>query len=110
MAGPAHIDDRFSWKARNGEAAGATGRMSQWLEPLEDAANLIAAAAIFLLMVLGVLEIGKRKLLNAPLTGYIDLAEHSMASMALLGAAYCQTLGAHISMERLAGRQAERAA
>jgi len=77
--------------------------------PLEDMANMLAALAIFLLMVLGVLQIGLRTIFNSPVTGYIDLVELSMASMAFLGAAYCQRLGAHIRMELLVGRLRGRA-
>lgn len=73
------------------------------LIPAEDLANMIAAIAIFLLMLLGVLQIGLRSIFNAPITGYIDLVELSMASMAFLGAAYCQRLGAHIRMELIVG-------
>ena len=72
-------------------------------------ANLLAAMAIFLLMVLGVAQIVLRTVFNAPITGYIDLVELSMASMAFLGVAYCQRLGAHIRMELLVGRLSGRA-
>lgn len=74
------------------------------LSHVEDAANMLAAFAIFALMVLGVLQIGMRTIFNAPISGYIDLVELSMASMAFLGAAYCQRLGSHIRMELLVGR------
>lgn len=74
------------------------------MQPVEDFANLMAAAAIFLLMVLGCAQIFLRTVLNSPIAGYIDLVELSMASMAFLGAAYCQRLGAHIRMEILVGR------
>lgn len=74
------------------------------LIPFEDIANLLAAFAIFLLMVLGVVQIISRTVFNSPINGYIDLVELSMASMAFLGAAYCQRLGAHIRMELLVGR------
>ncbi|MDV7142191.1 TRAP transporter small permease [Tropicimonas sp. TH_r6] len=84
----------------NGALAGA----SRALEPLENAANMVAAVAILLLMVLGVAQIILRTAFNTPITGYIDLVELSMASMAFLGAAYCQRLGAHIRMELLVGR------
>lgn len=73
------------------------------IRPIEDLANLMAAAAIFLLMVLGCSQIFLRTVLNKPISGYIDLVELSMASMAFLGAAYCQRLGAHIRMELLIG-------
>ena len=65
---------------------------------------MAAALAIFTLMVLGVLQIVLRTIFNSPVTGYIDMVELSMASMAFLGAAYCQRLGAHIRMEMLIGR------
>lgn len=74
------------------------------LTPVENFANLLAAFAIFALMCLGVAQIAMRSIFNAPITGYIDLVELSMASMAFLGAAYCQRLGAHIRMELLIGR------
>lgn len=74
------------------------------LMPVENLANLIAAFAIFALMCLGVGQIVLRTVFNMPITGYIDLVELSMASMAFLGAAYCQRLGAHIRMELLIGR------
>lgn len=72
--------------------------------PLENALNLIAALAIFLLMTLGILQIGLRSIFNTPIVGYIDLVELSMASMAFLGAAYCQRLGGHIRMDVLIGK------
>lgn len=71
------------------------------LSPLEDGLNLIAAFAIFLLMLLGTAQIFLRSVFNSPIDGYIDLVELSMASMAFLGAAYSQRLGAHIRMELL---------
>lgn len=71
------------------------------LAPFEDFLNLIAAAAILMLMFLGAGQIFLRSVLNSPIAGYIDLVELSMASMAFLGAAYCQRLGAHIRMELL---------
>ena len=80
------------------------GRMHRAFMPVEDLANLIAAFAIVMLMVLGVLQIVLRTVFNTPIPGYIDLVELSMASMAFLGAAYCQRLGSHIRMELLVGR------
>ena len=55
-------------------------------------------------MVLGVLQIVLRTVFNNPISGYIDLVELSMASMAFLGASYCQRLGSHVRMELLIGR------
>lgn len=83
-------------------------RLNQRFIPIEDAANLLAAAAIMALMLLGVLQIVMRTVFNNPIDGYIDLVELSMASMAFLGAAYTQRLGSHIRMEMLVGRLAGR--
>lgn len=74
------------------------------MRPIEDAINMLAAFAIFTLMVLGSAQILLRSVFNSPIAGYIDLVELSMASMAFLGAAYCQRLGAHIRMEILIGQ------
>ena len=71
------------------------------LSKVEDAFNMIAALAIFSLMLLGVAQIVLRKFFSAPISGYIDLVELSMATFAFLGAAYCQRLGGHIRMEIL---------
>lgn len=76
------------------------GRADRWLSPVEDAFNLVSAAAIFGLMLLGVAQIVLRsKFVNAPMFGYIDLVELSMASFAFLGVAYCQRLSGHVRME-----------
>lgn len=75
----------------------------RFLARFEDAANFIAASFIFILMVLGCLQIVMRTLFNNPMTGYIDLVELSMAGMAFLGAAYTQRMGAHVRMELLVG-------
>jgi TRAP-type C4-dicarboxylate transport system permease small subunit len=72
--------------------------------PIENTLNMVAALAIFGLMVLGVFQIGLRTIFNSPIEGYIDLVELSMALLAFLGAAYCQRLGGHIRMEILVGR------
>lgn len=91
------------------DGAAALVRSDRWLARVEDAFNLVAAAAIFALMLLGVAQILLRKLFNAPIFGYIDLVELSMATFAFLGAAYCQRLGDHIRMEILIGRLQGRA-
>lgn len=84
--------------------SGPLGAASRYLAPVEDFANFVAGAAIFALMCLGIAQIVLRSVFNAPIAGYIDLVELSMATMAFLGAAYCQRLGAHIRMELLIGR------
>jgi TRAP-type C4-dicarboxylate transport system permease small subunit len=78
-------------------------KLDRWLAPVDVVFNTVAAIAICALMFLGVLQIGLRSLVNAPIIGYIDLVELSMATMAFLGAAYCQRVGAHIRMEFLIG-------
>lgn len=83
---------------------GIVGRLDKVMRPIEDTANLLAAFAIFALMILGSAQIVLRSVFNSPIAGYIDLVELSMASMAFLGAAYCQRLGAHIRMEILISR------
>jgi TRAP-type C4-dicarboxylate transport system permease small subunit len=88
---------------------GLLGRLNKGLMPVEDIANLLAAAAIMALMFLGVFQILMRTVFNKPITGYIDLVELSMASMAFLGAAYTQRMGSHIRMELLIGRLSGRA-
>ncbi|MEM8555914.1 MAG: TRAP transporter small permease [Pseudomonadota bacterium] len=86
------------------DSSGLLAKSDRALIPVENLANLLAAFAIFALMCLGVAQIVMRSVFNQPLTGYIDLVELSMASMAFLGAAYCQRLGAHIRMELFIGR------
>lgn len=90
-------------------ADSTVGKIDNAVKPLEDIANLIAATAIFLLMLLGTAQIVLRSVFNSPIAGYIDLVELSMAGMAFLGAAYCQRVGAHIRMEILVGHLRGRA-
>lgn len=85
------------------------GKIDRLLAPVDDLFNMLAACAIFGMMILGVLQIGLRTIFNRPIVGYIDLVELSMATMAFLGAAYCQRVGAHIRMELLIGRLRGRA-
>jgi TRAP-type C4-dicarboxylate transport system permease small subunit len=77
---------------------------------LEDALNLVAAVAIFGVMLFGVAQIvsrsvsvGLHKLLPAippiAIYGYIDYIQFIAVLYAILGIAYCQRLGGHIRME-----------
>jgi TRAP-type C4-dicarboxylate transport system permease small subunit len=91
------------------DAGGLLGRLNRLFMPVEDIANLLAAFAILALVILGVMQIFLRSVFNAPISGYIDLVELSMASMAFLGAAYCQRLGSHVRMELLVGNLKGRA-
>ena len=90
--------------SNNSTAQSPVGLADRTLSPFEDILNLIAALAILMLMILGSAQIFLRSALNSPIAGYIDLVELSMASMAFLGAAYCQRLGGHIRMEMLVSR------
>jgi len=68
------------------------GRVETWF-------NLVAALFIFGLMLLGVAQVLGRQLFKAPITGYIDFVEISIATFAFLGIAYCQRVGGHVRME-----------
>lgn len=71
---------------------------------LERFLNLIAALTILALMFVGTYQVFGRKLLNAPVPGYVDVVEVAMTAFAFLGIAYCQRLGGHIRMEIILGR------
>ncbi|GKX36227.1 MAG: hypothetical protein MnENMB40S_38450 [Rhizobiaceae bacterium MnEN-MB40S] len=95
----AHISTQGGW-------IGTTDRLAA---PVENLANFCAGLTIFILMLMGSAQIFLRSVFNAPIAGYIDLVQLSMATMAFLGAAYCQRVGAHIRMELLVGNLRGRA-
>ena len=77
---------------------------------LEDALNLAGAAAIFGVMVFGVVQIVSRSVSGwvhalvpaippFAIYGYIDYIEYIAVLYAFLGIAYCQRQGGHIRME-----------
>jgi C4-dicarboxylate transporter DctQ subunit len=68
---------------------------------LEDGMNLIAAAAIFFLMFVGVFQVVGRTAFNTAIYGYIDYMEQASALFAFLGISYAQRAGAHIRMDLL---------
>ncbi len=68
---------------------------------LEDGMNLIAAAAIFFLMFVGVFQVVGRTAFNTAIYGYIDYMEQASALFAFLGVSYAQRVGAHIRMDLL---------
>ena len=68
---------------------------------LEDGMNLIAAAAIFFLMFVGVFQIIGRTIFDTAIYGYIDYMEQASALFAFLGISYAQRVGAHIRMDLL---------
>lgn len=81
--------------------APALSALDRRLGQVETGFNLVAALAIFVLMLLGVWQVVGRTLFNAPVRGYIDFVELSVSTFAFLGIAYCQRLGGHVRMEML---------
>jgi len=71
---------------------------------LESFLNLLSGMVIFALVCLAVYNVLGRKLLNAPVPGYVDWTEQFMATFAFLGLAFCQREGGHIRMDILVGR------
>ncbi|MEM7490790.1 MAG: TRAP transporter small permease [Pseudomonadota bacterium] len=78
-------------------------RADRTLLKLEKALNLAAGITIFALVLLAIANVLLRKLLNAPVPGYIDWTEQFMAVFAFLGLAYVQREGGHIRMDLLVG-------
>ena len=70
---------------------------------LESLFNLMGGIVIFMIVLLAVANILGRKLLNMPVSGYIDWTEQAMAFFAFLGIAYCQRQGGHIRMDIVVG-------
>src|SRR5690349_14475760 len=66
---------------------------------VEDGLNLIAAAAVFFLMFVGVAQILGRTIFDFAIYGYIDWIEQASSLFAFLGIAYAQRLGSHIGMD-----------
>ncbi len=78
-------------------------RTDRALLRMEKALNLAAGITIFALVLLAIANVLLRKLLNAPVPGYIDWTEQFMAVFAFLGLAYVQREGGHIRMDLLVG-------
>jgi TRAP-type mannitol/chloroaromatic compound transport system permease small subunit len=82
------------------DALGQTiGKFDAAYAALEKALALVAAAGIFFLMLVGVMQVVGRNLFDWQIYGYIDWIEQSSAFIAFLGIAYCQKLGGHVRME-----------
>ena len=79
-------------------ALAAAHRYWAWLE---DGLNLVAAAAIFFLMFVGVIQVVGRTVFDTAIHGYIDYMEQASALFAFLGISYAQRVGAHIRMDLL---------
>jgi C4-dicarboxylate transporter DctQ subunit len=84
-----------------GEGTAALAAAHRYWSWLEDGLNLIAAAAIFFLMFVGVFQIVGRTVFDTAIYGYIDYMEQASALFAFLGIAYAQRVGAHIRMDLL---------
>lgn len=82
-----------------GADAPTLSALDRRLGTVETGFNLVAALAIFVLMLIGVWQVLGRTLFNAPVRGYIDFVELSISTFAFLGIAYCQRLGGHVRME-----------
>lgn len=107
MAGPS---DSIEHAPRPPAGAPLLARADWRFARLEEALNLVAAAAIFGVMAFGVAQIASRSIsswLHAlvpaipqiAIYGYIDYIEFVAVFYAILGIAYCQRLGGHIRME-----------
>jgi len=92
--GHAHITDPTH--TTGGGALGATDRA---LHRVEKFTALLSGLGIFLLMIVGVVQILSRKLLNWPIFGYIDMVEIAMSLIVFLAISYTERLGGHIRME-----------
>ena len=68
---------------------------------VENVLNLVAGSLIFLLMLLGVLQVLLRTLLDSPIFGFIDLVEVGMVGFAVLSISFVQRVGSHVRMELL---------
>lgn len=77
------------------------GGLDLWYGRFEAALNFIAGVAIFILMLVAVVQVVGRTVFNTAIYGYIDYIEESTAIFAFIGIAYCQKVGGHIRMEIL---------
>jgi TRAP-type C4-dicarboxylate transport system permease small subunit len=74
-------------------------RLDRWYGWLEEQLNLLAALSIFVLMVVGMIQILGRTIFDLPIEGYIDWIEFFAIVYAVAGISYCQRQGSHIRME-----------
>ena len=84
-----------------GDGTVALAAAHRYWSLLEDGMNLVAAAAIFFLMFVGVFQIVGRTVFDTAIYGYIDYMEQASALFAFLGISYAQRVGAHIRMDLL---------
>jgi TRAP-type C4-dicarboxylate transport system permease small subunit len=79
-------------------------RLDHWYGRLEEVLNLFAAFSIFVLMIVGMIQILGRSIFDFPIEGYIDWIEFFAILYAIAGISYCQRQGGHIRMEILLGQ------
>ena len=84
-----------------GDGTAALSVAHRYWSRLEDGMNLVAAAAIFFLMFVGVFQVVGRTVFDTAIHGYIDYMEQASALFAFLGISYAQRVGAHIRMDLL---------
>jgi len=84
-------------------------RADRLLVPLEYVLTFIGGALVFVLMILGMIQIVMRNVFNAPIFGYIDIVEFGMIGFAIFGISYVQRAGGHVRMELIVGRLKGRA-
>jgi len=84
--------------------ASALSRADRAFFRFESLLNLVGGITIFALVALAVVHVLSRKLLNAPVPGYIDWTQQCMALFAFLGLAYTQREGGHIRMDIVIGQ------
>jgi len=78
-------------------------RLDSWYGRLEEGLNLLAALSIFVLMIVGMIQILGRTIFDFPIDGYIDWIEFFAILYAIAGISYCQSQGGHIRMEIVLG-------
>lgn len=66
---------------------------------VESLFNFAAGLVIFLVMIIGVVQVIGRSFFNMPVPSYVDIIEIIMSVFAFVGIAYCQRLGGHVRME-----------
>src|SRR5690606_6242744 len=78
-------------------------RLDGVLHPIERLFAAIAALCIFVLMLIGVLNIAGRTIFDYSIFGYVDMVELSISIFAFMAIAYCERLSGHVRMELLVG-------
>lgn len=82
----------------------AVSRADRGFYRLESFLNLLAGIVALGVMLLAVANILGRKLLDMPVSGYVDWTVLAVPAIAILGLSACQRDGGHIRMDILVGR------